>query len=493
MSRIKQKVLEIETNYGCCANKHHGLYICKNCYKTYHRSCLERKIFTKIDHNIIICCSKSSNTLLEDLQAELAEKASEISALKKALSLNSKHNESILEESITMEVSLTKKIEDLELVLKDARECNPKTTSNTEVECQTDLASLKLSSHKSSQTNQVASRVAYTQYVPIETAEKEIQSVTVSTTAFTQTKICTLEETETQTVLNQENDEYGSYIDAYEKINTFKRVTEITQDLFLVDNSYSLAHCVASDLKMSKGIATEFVKRFQNVEELKNQQTVPGEVAYLKNKNRFIFYLVTKINSCDLPTYENLHKSLVKLKNIMLDKQLTKLAIPKIACGLDKLKWIHVKKLIEYVFTNTEIEILVCNKAQNQIRVRYSQNEYNLNKESDLETILDKLNGDNTKVMENGYRMQNVETQTTINEDDIRKKDEKKQLSSCKQYYSRIFLNSVYKKNAQAVNSTQKLNQETNTVNNKRKSPLRKENFHDQRIYKQKWKVPPTK
>ncbi len=45
----------------------------------------------------------------------------------------------------------------------------------------------------------------------------------------------------------------------------------IKGDLFLVEPDVSLAHCVSEDFRMSKGIATEFRKRFNNVDQLLSQ------------------------------------------------------------------------------------------------------------------------------------------------------------------------------------------------------------------------------
>ncbi len=37
-----------------------------------------------------------------------------------------------------------------------------------------------------------------------------------------------------------------------------------------------------------------------------------------------------------------------------------KIAMPMIGCGLDKLKWDDVSKIIKDVFKDTDVEILVC-------------------------------------------------------------------------------------------------------------------------------------
>jgi hypothetical protein len=38
----------------------------------------------------------------------------------------------------------------------------------------------------------------------------------------------------------------------------------------------------------------------------------------------------------------------------------TKLAMPKVGCGLDKLSWPNVYDIICDVFKNTDVDILIC-------------------------------------------------------------------------------------------------------------------------------------
>ena len=47
--------------------------------------------------------------------------------------------------------------------------------------------------------------------------------------------------------------------------------TEIRGDLFTTSDDTSLAHCVSTDLSMSKGIAKLFRDKFGGVNELKKQ------------------------------------------------------------------------------------------------------------------------------------------------------------------------------------------------------------------------------
>ena len=49
---------------------------------------------------------------------------------------------------------------------------------------------------------------------------------------------------------------------------------EIPGDLFSTASNVSLAHCVSTDMQMSKGIAKIFRDRFQRVDELHEQSTM---------------------------------------------------------------------------------------------------------------------------------------------------------------------------------------------------------------------------
>ncbi|KAJ8980121.1 hypothetical protein NQ317_005538 [Molorchus minor] len=82
---------------------------------------------------------------------------------------------------------------------------------------------------------------------------------------------------------------------------------EEQRDLFQVPAEFALAHCVAQDLQMSRGIAAAFKEKFGNVDELRRQRPEVGDVLQLggDETSRRVFYLVTKHLSRDKPTYEN--------------------------------------------------------------------------------------------------------------------------------------------------------------------------------------------
>ena len=73
-----------------------------------------------------------------------------------------------------------------------------------------------------------------------------------------------------------------------------------------------------------------------------------------------VFNLVTKKKCYHKPTYESIEAALETMKDIMDFNSTTKLAMPKIASGLDRCDWDTVYDIICEVFEDTDVEILIC-------------------------------------------------------------------------------------------------------------------------------------
>ncbi|CAF1099022.1 unnamed protein product [Adineta ricciae] len=134
---------------------------------------------------------------------------------------------------------------------------------------------------------------------------------------------------------------------------------EVTGDLFSVASNVSLAHCVSQDMSMSKGIATLFRNKFGKINELKSQNTSIGGCAYITAANRHVFYLVTKERYFYKPTMSSLESSLRAMRDLCIKNDIHQLAMPRIGCGLDKLNWDQVSRLIQRVFEEDDIEITI--------------------------------------------------------------------------------------------------------------------------------------
>lgn len=155
-------------------------------------------------------------------------------------------------------------------------------------------------------------------------------------------------------------DEFMNNVDTCPRI--YHGVTRtVHQDLFSVPSEYALANCVASDLQMTRGIARVFKSKY-GATEFPEQHGSPavGEALHLYRKERHLFYMVTKKLSNGKPTYRAIWDSLINLRHQLLHLGLKKLGIPRLGCGLDGLDWKTVRSMIEELFKDTGIDILVC-------------------------------------------------------------------------------------------------------------------------------------
>lgn len=137
-------------------------------------------------------------------------------------------------------------------------------------------------------------------------------------------------------------------------------------DLFKVDlTEYTAVHCISLDMTMGAGIAKEFTKKFPYLKThliklgKSLELDIPVCLYYKDDYGRGIFNLVTKKCHFDKPTYENVYGSIDCLYRACIRKGISKLVMPKIACGLDQKNWDKVEKYLKEKFEDSNIEILV--------------------------------------------------------------------------------------------------------------------------------------
>lgn len=132
-------------------------------------------------------------------------------------------------------------------------------------------------------------------------------------------------------------------------------------DLFQMPREYCLAHCISADFALGAGIAKQFDRIYKMKFKLNNRY---GDTSHIERIGKVflidnVFNLVTKKWYYDKPTYETFTHCLEEMKTMMIQSNITKLAIPKIGCGLDKLQWNVVEQIIKGVFADTDVEIVV--------------------------------------------------------------------------------------------------------------------------------------
>lgn len=144
-------------------------------------------------------------------------------------------------------------------------------------------------------------------------------------------------------------------------------IREEQRDLFTVPTDYILVHCISADLAMGAGIAKEFTKRGVKAQLQRDYQEIEVGDCLVSDTTgwRAELNLVTKEKYWQKPTYETMRMALEDTKSLyeeIMSYENVKLAMPRIGCGLDRLQWDKVKAIIEEVFADTDVEILVCVK-----------------------------------------------------------------------------------------------------------------------------------
>lgn len=140
------------------------------------------------------------------------------------------------------------------------------------------------------------------------------------------------------------------------------KYTEIQKDLFeLGKEEYHFAHCISSDCQMDAGIAVHFNRHFK-LRKLLLQKSAEERSAptCVKAEGTKVFNLITKERYWNIPSYDSVEQSLIKMREQIKAERITKLAMPKIASGLDQKKWEKIREMIQKVFNDIDIEIVVC-------------------------------------------------------------------------------------------------------------------------------------
>ena len=136
---------------------------------------------------------------------------------------------------------------------------------------------------------------------------------------------------------------------------------EIKQDLFKVDDSYTLVHCIAADAAMGAGIAVQFARRFPNMALTLRAYTLDvGTAVLFPNQDYKVINLVTKPKSWQKPSYASFAESIKSMKHIVRLHHIDKIAMPRIGSGLDRLDWNVCRSIIQDEIADVDVEILVC-------------------------------------------------------------------------------------------------------------------------------------
>ena len=140
--------------------------------------------------------------------------------------------------------------------------------------------------------------------------------------------------------------------------------SEKKQNLMEVPQGWFLAHCISADFALGAGVAKQIDEAFHMRKMLNTDENdwysweITGPACVPCGN---VLNLVTKDKHWHKPTLNTLREALDDMKDIIRECGITKVAMPRIGCGLDRLDWADVKPMIESVFSDMDdLEIMVC-------------------------------------------------------------------------------------------------------------------------------------
>lgn len=158
----------------------------------------------------------------------------------------------------------------------------------------------------------------------------------------------------------QDSHEYQQFLLAgphLKKLNT--NIREVSGNLFDSETIVSLVHCVSADFKMTRGIALTMRKNFGNIKQLQKLNKQVTDIATSEKENSTILFLITKKYYLQKSLYQNLFKIQLNLKKLSEERNITRLAYPRLGCGLNGLKRGIVLTMLNAIFQNSKIKLTV--------------------------------------------------------------------------------------------------------------------------------------
>lgn len=133
-------------------------------------------------------------------------------------------------------------------------------------------------------------------------------------------------------------------------------IYEVNIDIENVPQGFVLASAFSTDMKWI-GMPGLMNSLF-NITERDTEEHEVGDVSKIDN----LYMLFVKESSYDAPMWSALEKCLTKLANKVSKKGIKKLAMPRICSGKNGFLWDDVLQMIEEIFNDIDIEIMICYK-----------------------------------------------------------------------------------------------------------------------------------
>lgn len=132
-------------------------------------------------------------------------------------------------------------------------------------------------------------------------------------------------------------------------------------NLFKAPEEFVYGHSISAKAECGAGIALQFKDRYPSHPRRlrKSGPLKVGTSVCFQAIPDTVYYLITKETAQDKPTLLNLKKALVHMADDMLHRSLSRVAIPRVGCGLDELDWDDVKLALIDIFSDSTLTCVV--------------------------------------------------------------------------------------------------------------------------------------
>lgn len=133
------------------------------------------------------------------------------------------------------------------------------------------------------------------------------------------------------------------------------------QDLFQLDKTYSLVFTINKDMDFSHSTPKIFKSTFPSIDKSFNKRrTAIGQVVQYTHSNQHVFGCVTTAHHWERPIKSSLKYSFEALRRACLLNNVERIALTPDSLGVTNSQVNQTLKVLEDVFENTSIDILIC-------------------------------------------------------------------------------------------------------------------------------------
>lgn len=151
---------------------------------------------------------------------------------------------------------------------------------------------------------------------------------------------------------------FNTNADALSRIRPKFKILKTFDDIF--DKPYHLVHCISKDKTLSKGFAKQINSIFKSKLYLEKKNLNINEICVQPIHDKYkLFHLVTKTEFYSKPCMEDINKCLIKLRDYCIHNDIFELHMPKICSGLDMQNFKEIENLIENIFQESHIQIVI--------------------------------------------------------------------------------------------------------------------------------------